>query len=298
MNNAQVKFMLSVIFITLTLVFSMVLTSSSIEAANMEWKVFRTFDFKDAPMDMALTPDGGQLFVLTDKGDILVYSQKTEPIYKINVGEGFDQMRMGPKGNILILSSKTEKNIKLLLLDFIQEIHTEGSPFKGPEGAPVVVVLFTDFQCPYCAQIAPVMDQVLGKYPKDVKIVFKNYPLRGHNFAMKAAEAALAAGKKGKFWECHDLLFQHYNELNDDRLGKIVAELGLDQAEFKKLMKDPSIQERIQQDMLDANQAGIKGTPSVFINGRAERNLTLQGLDQAVSEELEKIAKSSVKPTP
>ena len=141
----------------------------------------------------------------------------------------------------------------------------------------------------------PVLEQVLEKYPDDVKIVFKNFPLRNHKFALKAATAALAAKSQGKFWEFHDLLFKNYNKLNDQKIHEIALGLGLDQTEFEKKMKDPRIKAMIRQDLRDGAQAGVRATPTVFINGRRLKNRTLQGFQAAVDKELQKLGKKTGK---
>ena len=95
----------------------------------------------------------------------------------------------------------------------------------------------------------PVLEQVLEKYPDDVKIAFKNFPLSNHKFAMQAAVAALAAGSQGKFWEFHDLLFENYNKLNDQKIQDIALVVGLNQEEYEKKRKDPAIERRVKQDL-------------------------------------------------
>jgi len=138
---------------------------------------------------------------------------------------------------------------------------------------------------------------VLEKYPADVKIVYKNFPLRNHKFAMKAATAALAAESQGKFWEFHDLLFKNYNKLNDQKIREIALELGLDQTEFNKKMKDPKITAMIRQDLREGAQAGVRGTPTIFINGRRLNNRSLKGFQAAIDKELQKLGKKAAKPT-
>ena len=143
----------------------------------------------------------------------------------------------------------------------------------------------------------PLLEQVLEKYPDDVKIVFKNFPLRGHKFALKAATAALAAESQGKFWEFHDLLFKNYNKLNDQKISEIALELGLDQTEFEKKMKDPKITAMIMQDVREGAQAGVRGTPTIFINGRRLNDRFLEGFQAAIDKELQKLGKKAAKPT-
>jgi protein-disulfide isomerase len=143
----------------------------------------------------------------------------------------------------------------------------------------------------------PVLEQLLEKYPGKVKIVFKNFPLRNHKSAMKAAVAALAAESQGKFWEFHDQLFENYNKLNDQKIREIALELGLDQTEFKKKMKDPKITAMIRQDVREGAQAGVRGTPTIFINGRRLNDRSLKGFKAAIDKELQKISKKAGKPT-
>ena len=142
----------------------------------------------------------------------------------------------------------------------------------------------------------PVLEQVLEKYPKEVKIVFKNFPLKNHKFAKKAATAALAAGSQGKFWEFHDLLFENYNKLNDQKIKDIAIELGIDMVKFDEKMKDPLIQERISQDLWDGNSADVRGTPTVFINGKRLRDRTLSGFQAVIERELQKQGGKAAKP--
>ena len=142
----------------------------------------------------------------------------------------------------------------------------------------------------------PVLGQVLEKYPKDVKVVFKNFPLRSHRYAVEAAAAALAAGSQGKFWEFHDRLFENYNRLNDQKIREIALLLNLDEAEFNTKMRDPEIQQRIRQDILDGRQAGVNSTPTVFINGRLLRNRSFAGFQAAIDKELQRIGQESGKP--
>ena len=102
---------------------------------------------------------------------------------------------------------------------------------------------------------------MLEKYPQEVKVVFKNYPLQNHKFAKKAAVAALAAEKQGKFWEFHDLLFENYNKLNDQKIQDIAKTVGLNLEEYEKMKQDPVIERKVRQDLADGRRAGVRGTP-------------------------------------
>ncbi len=124
------------------------------------------------------------------------------------------------------------------------------------------------------------------KYPNDVKLVIKHFPLSIHDYARKAAIAALAAGKQGKFWEFHEKLFANQKDLNDTKVEAIAGELGLDMEKFKKDLQDPAIASVIDRDMNDGLKANVQGTPSIFINGKLlnQRNLLLQAVEAALKK--------------
>jgi protein-disulfide isomerase len=136
----------------------------------------------------------------------------------------------------------------------------------------------------------PVLEQVLEKYPNEVKLVFKNFPIRNHKFAMPAAIAALAAERQGKFWEFHDLLFKDYNRLNEQKIKDIAQQLKLDMEKFEKDRKDPQIRAMINRDLAEGNRAGVRGTPTVFINGRLLRNRGMAGFQELIEKALNKPA--------
>lgn len=135
----------------------------------------------------------------------------------------------------------------------------------------------------------PLLEQVLEKNPDNVKIVYKSFPLRKHKFAMKAAIAVLAAESQDKFWEFHDLLFEDFNELNDEKVLEIAGKLGLNKGEFEKKMKDPELGMKIRKDLADGSDAGVRGTPTIFINGRLLKNRSLMGFQKVIDKELSKI---------
>lgn len=131
---------------------------------------------------------------------------------------------------------------------------------------------------------------MLEKNPDTVKIVLKNLPLGMHQFADPAARAALAAGEQGKFWEFHDALFA-LPAFNDQAIEDIAVKLGLKMDQFKSDMASPKIRQKVDQDIMDAQKAGVTGTPSIFINGHPLRERTIESLQQKVDEALGKRAK-------
>lgn len=137
----------------------------------------------------------------------------------------------------------------------------------------------------------PLLEQVLETYPKEVKLVFMNFPLRNHKFARQAAAASLAADRQGKFWEFHDRLFNHYNRLNDEKIREIAVDLGLNMDEFEKDTKDTKLLAKINQDVRIGIGVGVKGIPSIFINGRLLKNRNLKGFQAIIEKELKKVRK-------
>lgn len=128
---------------------------------------------------------------------------------------------------------------------------------------------------------------MLEKNPKTVKIVFKNFPIRSHKFAVQAAIAALAADRQGKFWDFHDELFNNYNRLNEEKVQEIAVKFKLDKAQFEKDRKDPRLLEQIKYDVNEAIQAGVGSVPSIFVNGRKLKERSLKGFQDLIDKELE-----------
>jgi protein-disulfide isomerase len=128
---------------------------------------------------------------------------------------------------------------------------------------------------------------VLEKNPKSVKIVFKNFPIRSHRFAVQAALAALAADRQGKFWDFHDELFKQHNKLNEEKVQEIAAKLKLDLAQFEKDRNDPLLLEQIRYDYNEGIRVGINSVPSVFVNGRKLKDRSLKGFQTLIDKELE-----------
>jgi protein-disulfide isomerase len=271
--------------ISILLLFAVALPAAA-PAAVLDWNVIKTLKIKDDPIDLAFSTSRNQIYVLTTAGEILVYDADGSLVESIAVGNGFDQMRHIQGSDILFLTSRKDKTVKIIELEYVQEIDLSGSPSKGPEDAPVKIAVFTDFQCPYCAKLAEMIDQVVEKYPETVRVVFKNYPIRSHQYAEKAALAALAADRQGKFWEFHDLLFADYRNLDDEKVREYARELNLDMEKFESDWSDPRLSAQIQTDTRQGSQAGVRGTPTVFINGRRLKDRSLEGFSKMIDEAL------------
>ena len=124
------------------------------------------------------------------------------------------------------------------------------------------------------------------RYSKEMKLVFKNFPLRNHKFAWPAAIAALAANKQGKFWELHDQLYENYNRLSDQKIREIAQQVGLDMEKFDKDMKAPELKAIVERDFQEGARIGVRGIPTIFVNGRQLKNRSFEGFQAAIEKEL------------
>jgi protein-disulfide isomerase len=237
-------------------------------------------------VDAAIALNGRLVFALTDQGYLLIYEPNGTLKDKIFLGKGVDGIKATPREDVLLTSNSKNGVLQVITLDFIHEIETSGSPSQGPADAPVEIVVFSDFQCPACAALVPILEQVREKYPQKVKVVFKNYPLRSHRYARPAAAAALAAEKQGKFWQFHDLLFKNYQKLNPQKIQEIAQESGLDVGKLQKDVNDATVLDKLNSDISEAARVGIRGTPTLFINGRIVRTRTLEGIQKMIDKAL------------
>jgi len=140
------------------------------------------------------------------------------------------------------------------------------------------------------------LDQVIEKYPNDVKVVFKHYPIRSHRYSEKAARASVAADRQGKFWEFHDKLFDNYKNLSDVKVYEFIRDLKLDRDKFEKDWKDPAVDAKVEADQKEGSKIGVRGTPTVFVNGRRLRNRSMEGFSALIDDELNKLKAAQAKP--
>lgn len=160
----------------------------------------------------------------------------------------------------------------------------------GPSDAVVTVVTFSDFECPYCALTASVTNRIKDTYPSEVRFVFRHFPLEFHPNAHLAAQASLAAGAQGKFWEYHDLLFQNQKQLDRGSLEQHAKELGLDLKVFRAALDEGTFAQAVDGDVALGNRVVVTGTPTMFINGARVPNATDF---PAVSAQVDAILKGS-----
>ncbi len=140
-------------------------------------------------------------------------------------------------------------------------------PIKGPVDAPVTIVIFTDFQCPFCTRHAGTLGDIKEKYGDRVRLVFKQFPLAFHHQSLPAAKASLAAARQGKFWEMHDKLFANSRSLSRENYFLWATELGLDPAKFEEALAAENVATQVERDIEAGSKHGIRGTPTIFVNG-------------------------------
>jgi protein-disulfide isomerase len=168
------------------------------------------------------------------------------------------------------------------------DIAVDGFPSLGPDSAPVTIVEFSDFQCPYCAKIGPTLVSLQKEYGDQVRLVFRQFPLSTiHPQAQKAAEAALCAGEQGKFWEMHDSMFGNVKKLSSVHLKEQALTIGLDAERFTQCLESDKYRETVKADIQAGMSAGVTGTPAMFINGRPLSGaVPYETLAKTVEEEL------------
>ena len=167
---------------------------------------------------------------------------------------------------------RAEAKVEVLLPPYLPakvEVAATG-PSKGPDSAPVTIVEFSDYQCPYCSKAEATVKDLLDleKYKGKIKLVYRDYPLPSHNLAPKAAEAAHCAGDQGKYWEMHDRLFAAAPKLEVTDLKGYARELKLDEGRFTKCLDSGEKAKVVADHFKAGNDAGVRGTPAFFINGR------------------------------
>lgn len=153
------------------------------------------------------------------------------------------------------------------LLDDPVSIPTAGAPSIGPQNAPITLVEFSDFQCPYCVAATPEIEAILRAYPTQVKLIFKEFPLEIHSQAELAALAAIAAHKQGKFWAMHDAMFAS-RDLSRNTIFAFAQKNGLDMKRFEADLSSAETRETVIRDIQDGDRAGVEGTPTIFVNGK------------------------------
>lgn len=170
--------------------------------------------------------------------------------------------------------------------DTTPKVIPQGTSYsQGSEKPLLTLVEFSDLQCPYCAQSAPILDSLARAYPNEVKVIFKHFPLSMHPQAKAAAAAAIAAGKQGKFFEFRYKVAPHFRDLNDSVYLGVAKEIGLNVEQFKKEMAlTPDVGRILDADMELGRKIGVEGTPTIFVNGRLAADRSFEYFERMIQQ--------------
>ncbi len=205
-----------------------------------------------------------------------------------------EQQSYNQNHQLFVARLKEKYSVEYLLQPPRADVAFEGSPSEGPRDAPVTLVEFSDFQCPYCSRIQPALKQIKDTYGEKVRLVFRQFPLNSiHPQAQKAAEASLCANDQGRFWEMHDKLFETDTSLKVDDIRERATSLELNLEEFSQCLDSGKYAATVQQDVLDGVKAGVTGTPALFINGLSFSGArSFEKISEAIEVELQKNSSS------
>ncbi len=191
---------------------------------------------------------------------------------------------------ILFITSFTSYSSVLSGADTLFQ-STDTAAYLGPQNAPVTIIQFSDFQCPFCARVLPVAKRILKEYPEQVKWVFKHYPLPFHTEAHSAHEAVLAAGEQGKFWEMHDLIFSNQDKMKKSHIMEYAGQLNLNTGLFTSSLDSGKYKSLIANDIEEGMSLGVRGVPAFFINWtRFDGLVSFETFKSAIDLELADIA--------
>jgi protein-disulfide isomerase len=215
---------------------------------------------------------------------------------KSQIKQYLSQQRLQSRGQAFIAELRNASKVEVALpAPPIRRttLQTEGAPIRGDAAAPVTVVEFSDFHCPFCKRVQPTLLELLDKYPGKVRIVYKDLPLDSlHPQARKVSEAARCARDQGKFWEYHDKVYGGSPDGSPEYLRKLASDLSLDMTAFDQCVTNGKHKAAIDADLAQAAQLGLTGTPAFFINGRALQGAQpLEAFMQVIDQELSQGAK-------
>ncbi|MCF6178056.1 MAG: DsbA family protein [Geopsychrobacter sp.] len=280
----------------LSLIFlSILMVATPVFAGVVNMRELKTIQLETTPKQITTTADGRRMYVLTEEGNLLIYNLGGELQGKLSIDPAIDQITaLGPQH--LLLQKTAKKQAVVAIIEVSQQVDTSKSPILGDPDAPITIAVFDDFECPYCAKTVPLLKQIVAKYPGQVKLAFKNFPLGSHRNSRNAALTALAADRQGKFWDVHDLLYENYNRLNPKKIDELAAQTGLDMEQLKKDRVDPQLSAQIAQDIEEGTNIGVRGTPTIFVNGRLLAERSLSGFSRLIEEELRKLPATPTNP--
>ena len=211
---------------------------------------------------------------------------------KPRIVEFLKQQKAGERQQAFVEELKAKYKTTINLKPPVVEVSTAGRPARGPDKAPITIIAFSDYQCPYCKRAHATVEQVMQTYGDKVKLVYRDYPLPFHENARPAAEAAACANAQGKFWEFHQKLWGA-SDLSTEKLKAMAGEVGMDQQKFNDCLAKQEFKAVIDKDIADGAAVGVTGTPAFFINGRMLSGAQpFERFKEVIDEELARSSKS------
>ena len=254
-------------------------------AGELNWSVQASWPIPAKPIDIAQTLDNKKVFILAADAKVYIFTPDGTQLGVLPVDPNVNAIDIAARGETLYLVNNKTNTYSAIDVSFNQKIDIVGAPVRGKVDAPVTLVLFSDFECPWCAKLEPVLAELLAKNPDKLRIIFKHMPLPMHPYAEPAASAAIAAQKQGKFWEMHDILFQTTN-WTPNTIDEAAVRIGLDMNKFRADLASPEVQAQLTKDRSDAQAADVNATPSIFINSKPVKDRSLQNLQKMLTEAL------------
>ena len=254
-------------------------------SGDLNWTVQANWSLPAKPLDLVHSLDNKKVFILTADSKVLIFTADGRKLGEMPVEADTVAIDIAPRGEMLYLINGRTNSFTAMDIGFSQQIDITGAPVRGKADAPVTLVVFSDFECPWCAKLEPLLAQLLAANADTVRVVFKHLPLPMHPQAEPAALAAIAAQRQGKFWEMHDALFA-VQQWTPAAVTETATRIKLDMNRFQADLNSQETRMQLAKDKADAQAAEVAATPSVFVNGRPVRERSLPALQAMVNEAL------------
>lgn len=254
-------------------------------SGDVNWSVQANWPLPAKPLSFVHSLDNKKVFVLTEDSKVHIFAADGAKLGELPVEADTVAIDIAPRGEMLYLVNSRTNSFTAIDIGFNQHIDVTGAPVRGKADAPVTLVVFSDFECPWCGNLEPVLAQLLAANADTVRVVFKHLPLPMHPQAEPAALAAIAAQQHGKFWEMHDALFA-VQQWTPDVITETARRIGLDMTRFQADVNSEQTRVQLAKDRADAQAAEVNSTPTVFVNGRPARERSVPALQAMVNEAL------------
>ncbi len=254
-------------------------------SGDLNWSIQTTWTVPAKPLDIVQSLDNKKVFILGADSKVYIFAPEGKMLGNLPVDPNISAIDIAPRGETIYLVNNKVNSYTAIDISFNQNIDITGAPVLGKADAPVTLIIFSDFECPWCGKVEPLLKQLRENNQDTLRIIFKNLPLPMHPQAEPAAMAAIAAQKQNKFWQMHDALFQ-ITDWKPGVIAETAQKVGLNMEQFKTDIRSPEVEMQLAKDRSDAQLADILSTPSLFINGRPVRDRSLAALQTMVNEAL------------